>query len=92
MKKWFIPDLEKADNKDMCIEYSGRIHRNTVNNHYYWGGVGGIEWLGDIVDSILFIVHLYPFLNLCILSYQHDKLIWRDKFLLVVVCLKARIT
>lgn len=93
LKKWFIPDLEKADNKGMCIDYSGRIHRNTVNNHYNQGGVGEIEWLGDVVDRILFIVHFYPFLKLCILSYQHDKLIWRDKFLLIaVVCLKAGIT
>ena len=73
MRKWFIPDLEKADNKCICIEYSGKIHRNTVDNSYYWGGVGEFEYLGNIVDSTLFIVHFYPFLNLCILSYQHDK-------------------
>ena len=96
LRKWFIPDLEKADNKGICIEYSGRILRNTVHNSYYWEGVGEFEYLGNIVDSTLFIVHFYPFVNLCILSYQHDKiikLIWREKFLLIViVCLKARIT
>ena len=64
MRKWFIPDLEKADNKGICIEYSGRILRNTVHNSYYWEGVGEFEYLGNIVDSTLFIVNFYPFVNL----------------------------
>lgn len=37
VRKWLIPDLKRAD-KSMCLEYSGRIHRKTVNNGYCWGG------------------------------------------------------
>lgn len=68
LKKYLISNLERADNKAVCMGYPGRIHKKTDNNDYFEGGELSV-W---VTGSILFTVYItfysihnfFPFLKI----------------------------